>query len=113
MAFYMLQKDVKQMKWCMDNYYNSFDYPDIPVYYEEALIVYQIETPEDEEAFIRYPISQNTQDCFEQYNQALLEVEQNRRTLALFEKQFGNAYWYYLNFVRPTSLQDNDEKNRY
>ena len=113
MAFYLLEKDIERMKWCMDQYFKNFDYPVIPVHYEEALIAYKNLTRTGDEFFEQYPVSQATRDRFKLYLEMLKVTRSTNRNFAQFEKQFSNTYWYYLNFVEHTTIQKKDEENRY
>jgi len=91
MSYYMLQKDVEMVKWCMDNYFGNFDYPGIPVHYEEALIVYHNAMQEDDDFFNHYPVSRVTRDRFERYAQGVRTAQSSKRQFDMFEKQFGNT----------------------
>ena len=113
MSYYMLQKDIEQVKWCMDQFYENFDYPGIPAHYEEALIVFQNSMQVGEEFYVQYPISQATRERFDRYLQAFKATQGSKRNFEQLEKQFGNTYWYYVHFVEPSTLQKKDEKNRY
>ena len=113
MSYYMLQKDIGMVKWCMDTYYNNFDYPGIPTHYEEALIVYDNMMQEGDEVFEQYPVSQATRARFERYAQAYKAAQGSKRNLEQLEKQFGNTYWYYAHFINPFTLQNNNVQNRY
>jgi hypothetical protein len=99
MAYCMLQKDIEKTKWCMDNYYRNFDYPAIPAHYEEALLAYQNLMNKGDDFFTQYPVSQATRDRFNLYIQAFSALQGSKRKLDQFQKQFGDTYWYYLNFV--------------
>jgi len=113
MAYYMLQKNIEMVKWCMDKYYNNFDYPVLPAHFEEALMVYQNAVLAGDELFTQYPVSRATRDRFERYAQAFKAAQGNKRNFEQLKKQFGNTYWYYVHFIDPYSLQKKDEKNRY
>ena len=113
MAYYLLQKDIEKVKWCIDTYYQHFDYPTMPTHYEEALLVYQSLTKSDEGFAKQYPVSNPTRERFKLYNQTFNNAKNNKHLLEQLEKQFGNTYWYYLHFNKPVSLQKNEEKNRY
>jgi len=113
MSYYMLQKDVEMVKWCFDNFFRNFDYPDIPTHYEEALIVYQNAMQESDDFFNQYPVSRATRDRFERYEQGVRTAQSSKRQFELFQKQFGNTYWFYVHFINPSSLQKKDEQNRY
>jgi tetratricopeptide (TPR) repeat protein len=113
MACYLLQKDIEGVVWCMNNYFGNFDYPDIPVHYEEALMVYQNLLQAGDEFYAQFPVSRATRDRFDRYFQAYKAVPGSRRNLEQLEKQFGNTYWFYVHFIEPSTLQKKDEKNRY
>ena len=113
MAYYMLQKDIEKIKWCIDAYYPNFNYPAIPAHYEEALLVYQSAMKAGDDLLKQYPVSSDTRQRFARYNQMYLSAQGNKRNFELLEKQFGATYWFYLHYVKPLSLQKNEEKNRY
>jgi hypothetical protein len=70
MAYYLLQKDIEQVIWCMNAYLNNFDYKGIPIHYEEALLVYKNLTLAGDEFYDSYPVSAATRDRFDRYAQA-------------------------------------------
>lgn len=114
MAYYLLQKDIDQVIWCMNTYINNFDYQGIPAHYEEALLVYKNLTQTGDEFYDQYPVSRATRDRFDRYIQAYNAAQGgSRRYFEQLEKQFGNTYWFYVHFIEPSTLQKKDEKNRY
>ena len=110
MAFYMLQKDIEKTKLCFDNYFWDLGYNDIPTHYEEALIVYQNMTQADNDFYLQYPISQATIERFNRYIQAFQAAQNSKRNFELFQKQFENTYWYYVQFVESSTNQQKDEQ---
>ena len=113
MSYYMLQKDIERVKWCMDNFYKNFDYQSIPTHYEEALLVYENLMRTGDDFFKQYPVSRTTRDRFERYAQAFKATQGSMRYFEQLEKQFNNTYWYYWHFIEPFTLQNKDEQNRY
>jgi hypothetical protein len=105
MAWYMLGKDVESAKALLDRYYANFDYPALPLSYEEALLVYEnaIGKPFD------YPISPATRERFNQY----MRNVQSGVSRQWLEKAYGDTYWFYLHFVQPVPLQTSTDPNRY
>ena len=113
MAWYMLDKDIESMKKCMDTYFHQFSYPNIPVHYEEALMVYQNVNP-TVDIFAQYPISETTRERFNNYMQAHKLASTNRQMMTQLYQHYGNSYWFYLHFMQPELLQRmEDETNRY
>lgn len=110
MAYMMLEKDIEQVKWCMDHFFKNFDYPDIPVHYEEALMVYQ---NSGKDKNIQYTVSQATRERYNRYIRAYLASQGSRRNFEQLQKQFGDTYWFYLHFVDPTKLVKKNDENRY
>ena len=112
MAWYMLNKDLDNLKNCMDNYFYRFQYPNIPVHYEEALLLYRNINP-TEQILEQYPISELTRERFNNYKQAYKLVQSNQQLTMLYQ-QFGNTYWFYHFFKQPASLRNTeDETDRY
>ena len=112
MAYYMLQKDIERTKWCFDNFFWNFGYPNIPTHYEEALVLYQNMAQAGNYFYAQYPISHATLERFNQYVQALQTARDSKRNFEYFKKQFDNTYWYYVHFVE-TSNQQQDEQTIY
>ena len=113
MAYYMLQKNIEQTKWCLDSFFENFNYQNIPTHYEEALLVYHNSMQLGDDFFTRYPVSQETRERFSRYAQAYKAVQGSKRNFEQLQRQFGNTYWYYMHFIEPSTLKKNDEQNRY
>jgi tetratricopeptide (TPR) repeat protein len=105
MSCRMLQKDIEQVKWYMDQYFGNFDYPDIPVHYEEALMAYKLMMRAGDDFYMQYPVSQDTRKRFDRYRQAIWAAQSDKRNFERFEKEFGNTYWYYLHYIDPSGIQ--------
>lgn len=114
MAYYLLQKDLDQVIWCMNAYLKNFNYKRIPAHYEEALLVYKNLTMAGDEFYDQYPVSTATRARFNRYVQAY-QVAQggSMRSFEQLKNQFGNTYWFYVHFIEPSSLQNKDAQNRY
>ena len=112
MAWYMLNKDMNGMKNCMDTYYHRFQYKNIPVHFEEALLVYQVLNPATN-ILLQYPVSEQTQQRFNIYVQAYQQVRNNPQLVQQLYRQFGKTYWFYFHFRRPESLQKTEDENKY
>lgn len=114
MAYYLLQKDIEQVIWCMNTYLGNYDYIGIPTHYEEALLVYKNMTLAGDEFYDKYPVSNATRDRFDKYIQTFKVAQGgSRRYFEQLEKQFGNTYWFYVHFIESSTLQKKNEKNRY
>jgi len=113
MAWYLLDKDVESFKKGMDLYFDRFSYSDIPVHFEEALMVYQQVNP-SLNILERYPISNQTRERFNSYINSYQAVR-TQQQLAGLHQQYGNTYWFYLHFRHSKSNQiaDENETNRY
>lgn len=74
----------------------SFSYPALPRIYEEALYTYRLGVDEETFKKLGFNISPVTEERFKAYY-ALYQ----RKDMQTLKKQFGNTYWYYLNFISP------------
>ena len=74
----------------------SFSYPALPRIYEEALYTYRLGVDENTFNKLGFNISPATEERFKAYY--ALYQRKDRQAL---KKQFGNTYWYYLNFLSP------------
>ena len=105
MAYSMLERDLEKVKWCMDNYYKNFDFPSIPVHYEEAMLLYKNVYDSGPEFFTQYPISSSTRERYDRYMQAVQAARGSKRKFDRFQKQFSNTFWYYMNLIDPATLK--------
>ncbi|GHU82236.1 hypothetical protein FACS189415_2340 [Bacteroidia bacterium] len=105
MAYNLLDRDVEGFKLLMDRYYDNFNYPSMPVSYEEALLVYENAGLGDQP----YQISEATRKRFSKY----LQYTKSSNDIRTIELLFGKTYWFYLQFTQPVSLQSTTDSNRY
>jgi len=112
-SYWLLQKNIEQVKLCMDRFYGNMNYPAIPTHYEEALLIYMATNRLDSEFYKQYPISRATRDRFGQFVQAYNAYQTGKGNLELLKKQFGHTYWYYAYFNDTPTSQKTDEENRY
>lgn len=82
----------------VDNLYRikNFDYPSLPIAYEEALLIYKLRAGDEMFTQKGYSVSPETEARFARYYQ-LLEKQQ----IQTLEKEFGKTFWFYLNFINP------------
>ena len=82
----------------VDNLYRikNFDYPSLPIAYEEALLIYKLRAGNEMFTQKGYSVSPETEARFARYYQ-LLEKQQ----IQTLEKEFGKTFWFYLNFINP------------
>lgn len=81
-----------------------FHYIHIPRPYEEALYIYQLGVSSEEFARVGYEVSQATKQRFERYY-ALVQTN----NMPALQAEFGNTYWFYLNFISPYGNKVIDE----
>jgi hypothetical protein len=105
MAYLMLQKNFEQVKWCMDRYFGNFDYQGIPAHYEEVLLICKNLAKAGNEFFTQYPVSPATIERCNQYLQKYKIAQTGKHNFELYEKQFGNTYWYYVHNIEPSPVQ--------
>lgn len=77
-------------------YMKHFSYPQMPPNYEEALYIYKLGVDEETFAQLNITISEKTEQRFQRY----YELYKSKNMQAL-KTEFGNTYWYYLNFYSP------------
>jgi len=113
MAWYMLNKDMNNMKKCLDTYFHRFPYPIIPTHYEEALLLYQSLNP-SANVWQQYTVSEITRRRFSSYIQDYKLARTNPQLTKKLYQQFGKTYWFYYHFRKPESFQKtDDETNKY
>lgn len=99
MAFYLLSKDFDGAKDCMDKYYGNFNYPEMPIHFEEFLALYYHST---KSASVIYPVSKEMSERYETYRLMTLAKASDEITEQL-KSRYGNTYWYYLSFPLSSS----------
>ena len=82
---------VNNLKWMP-----LFSYTDMPRIYEEALYIYKLGVDEEEFSKIGIRISPGMESRFKRYYQ-LVQSKQ----METLRKEFGNTYWFYLNYISP------------
>lgn len=95
MSYLLLSNNVTRF---VDNLHRikNFDYPSLPVAYEEALLVYKLKVGEEKFLQSGYKVSAETEARFARYYQ-LMESQQ----MNILQKEFGNTFWFYLNYISP------------
>ena len=95
MSYLLLSNNVIRF---VDNLHRiqHFDYPSLPVAYEEALLVYKLRVGEEKFKESGYSVSAETEARFARYYQ-LMENQQ----VPTLQKEFGNTFWFYLNYISP------------
>ncbi len=103
MAYYLLSNDVIQFA---DNikYMNVLGYKEIPVLFEEALVVYLRRKDAKRINLPGYSFRLATKQRYEDYARILIS-HNNDMVSAQRElyNYFGNSYWYYLHYTSPVT----------
>lgn len=95
MGHLLLSNDVVRFA---DNlkFIRNFSYPTLPPVYEEALYIYKLGVGDETFAQTGFTISEQTEKRFRQYYNLYANKDMQR-----LQAEFGNTYWYYLNFISP------------
>jgi hypothetical protein len=93
-------------------YLNKLGYQRIPVHIEEGLLLFMTLNKDFKIDFGNYSISNESKERFNAYSKILMKYRQNRNEgQAEFKKDFGNTFWYYIQFVSPiTTKREFQEK---
>lgn len=95
MGYLLLSNDVMRFA---DNlkFIRHFSYQKMPPVYEEALYIYKLGVGDEAFAKAGFSISDQTGNRFRQYYNLYKNKEMRK-----LQAEFGNTYWYYLNFISP------------
>lgn len=95
MGYLLLSNDVVRFA---DNlkFIRNFSFPALPPVYEEALYIYKLGVGDEAFALTGFTISEQTEKRFRQYYNLYANKDMQR-----LQAEFGNTYWYYLNFISP------------
>lgn len=91
----LLGKDLKGFYKLFQQYYHTQDGKEIPVHYQEALLLTDMMQPQLN-IRLQYPITPEYIDAFEDFGVLLA---QRPNADHLLKQKYGNTYWYY-GFVR-------------
>ncbi|MFA6875184.1 MAG: DUF6057 family protein [Parabacteroides sp.] len=95
-AFYLLVKDMDNLKALVEKYRGTPVMPTVPVYLQEALIAV---AEQHSENWHQIGISEEVIQRFMIYKNAVLEGRNNPSELpGLLYNSFGNTYWFYFMF---------------
>lgn len=95
MGYLLLSNDVVRFAENL-KFIRNFSYPALPPAYEEALYIYKLGVGDEAFARTGFTVSEQTEQRFRRY----YSLYQNREMDKL-RAEFGNTYWYYLNFISP------------
>lgn len=95
-AFYLLSKDLQGFKSMVEKNFGTEVLPELPVRYQEALIVLSEKEPD---YWKKYGISEAIVNRFTEYKKQVLGNKSNPNALpGLLRRAYGDTYWYYFMF---------------
>jgi hypothetical protein len=109
MAYYLL---ARQIGWFVDEIeeMRNFPYSRLPIHWEEALLVYMMETKNTDPIFAGFPISPESIQRFNEYQQILARYGGNRQSAHTeLRRKYGGTYWYYLMYSESNIRTDADD----
>ncbi len=95
MGAYLLKKDIASFQYMIDRYLGTPLLPDLPVTYQEALIVAHEKNPEE---LNKYTLSKEVMNRYADFRKQILSNRNNRGLAGLLYRSFGDTYWYYVVF---------------
>ena len=88
----LLAKDLKGFQALLDRYYGTEALPQLPVGFQEALIMLTEKQPE---RWSYYNVSEATVARYEGYRDLVLKNRANPQLPQLIQRYFGSTYWAY------------------
>lgn len=73
-----------------------YHYSHMPEIFDEALLIYKLGVDERTFEALKLPVNSMTEQRFERYYTLVKE-----KNMPALEQEFGQSYWYYLNFISP------------
>ena len=95
MGAYLLKKDMASFQYLIDRYWGTPLLPDLPVAYQEALIVAHEKNPE---GLDKYALNKDVLSRYADFRKQVLANRNNRGLAGLLYRSFGDTYWYYVVF---------------
>lgn len=95
MSYYLLNNQVVSF---VENLYRvrNFSYPELPVLYQEALMLYKIKVSPEKYEELGIDVSEETKERFREYIRLY-----TAKDAVNLKRKFGDTYWYYLHFRSP------------
>lgn len=110
MAYYLLDGDLKEI-WNNVSDFDTLGYAQIPLHVQEALIFYAALTPKFDLNQLKGRVSTITFKNFLEFRQIFLKYQGNKKVAGPYlQERFGDTYWYYYMFVKPTPNQSEDQE---
>jgi len=109
MAYYLL---ARQVGWFVNEIeaMRNFPYSRLPMHWEEALLIYMVETKSTDPVFAGFPISVESIQRFNDYQQILTKYGGNRKSAhEELRRKYGGTYWYYLMYSKSNIRMDTGE----
>ena len=95
MGAYLLKKDMASFQYLIDRYWGTPLLPDLPVAYQEALLVAHEKNPE---GLDKYALNKDVLSRYADFRKQVLANRNNRGLAGLLYRSFGDTYWYYVVF---------------
>lgn len=110
MSYALLKKDLELFLFGME-YIGEFRFKNIPVHYEEALLVCKSIRKDESKDIEKYTIREDTKQRFLRYVQLFENARgKEQETFHILAKEFGSTFWFYLDFY-PNTPETIDNKN--
>jgi hypothetical protein len=94
-------------------YLKNLGYDKIPVHIEEALMLFFALNKDYKVDLGDYKISTRTQNNFVAFSKLLLKFRQNHKEVqSEMYSQYGNTYWYYVQFISPITTKRVIKENK-
>ncbi|MDD4516676.1 DUF6057 family protein [Massilibacteroides sp.] len=94
-ASLLLTKDMQGFKSLLETYYGTDILPELPLGFQEAVIILFENTPDEWE---KYSVSMPVIDRFTGYKRAILANKHSQSLPQLMARDFANTYWFYFMF---------------
>lgn len=110
MSCYLL---IRQLPWFVDEieHIRDFPYNRLPLHWEEALLVYMVQTGRTDPVFAGFRISSETIQRFNDYQQIFSKYGGNRESAREeLRRKYGGTYWYYLMYSESNMRVDTGEE---
>jgi len=110
-SYYLMRNDLKDF-YNRLNYMSNFNYQKIPTVYQEAILLYYVSNNIPEEKF-EYSIDIDIKNKFLSFYQTLYKYKSNPGLgKMMLQSEFGNTYWYYLQYGSPVTTGKTIKKRK-
>lgn len=102
-SYYLLTHDAGHIVNAIPEF-RKYGYPELPRLVQESILIYLVQTQQQEINLSGYSISKDIVSEFSDFTQTLVKARSSIPDKRTLDKKYSNTFWYYLQFKSPITL---------